>query len=141
APALADTIRVVGFRGTERLCRPYEFELFAQVEGQGRAADLEEAISSAAKLTLQRDPEQPQVFQGILANVSLVQQMPTWALYRLELVPRVWPLGLTRHSRVFTKQSVPDIIKSVLEAAGLGADDFELRLDSDYPEEELVVQY
>jgi type VI secretion system secreted protein VgrG len=141
APALADAIRVVGFRGTERLCRPYEFELFAQVEGQGRAADLEEAISSAAKLTLQRDQEQPQIFQGILANVSLVQQMPAWALYRLELVPRLWQLGLTRHSRVFTKQSVPDTIQSVLEAAGFGPEDFELRLDGDYASEELVVQY
>jgi type VI secretion system secreted protein VgrG len=141
APDLADEIRVVGFRGTERLCRPYLFEIFAQVEGQGRAADLEEAISSTVTLKFQREQEQPQILRGILANVSLVHQMRAWALYRLELVPRVWRLGLTRHSRVFTKQSVPDIIKSVLEAAGLGAEDFELRPDGDYPEEELVVQY
>ena len=78
---------------------------------------------------------------GILSHLDLLVQTPEWALYRASLVPALWRLGLSQHSRVFTKQSLPDIIKAVLEGAGLTSEDYELRLAGDYAPEELVVQY
>ncbi|MEM1030404.1 MAG: type VI secretion system tip protein TssI/VgrG [Myxococcota bacterium] len=144
APSLADQLSVLEFRGEERLCRPFAFDVHLRVTGEkAHAVDDRAAIGSAATLRLQRgDDDRPHVFQGILSRVSLLAGVADWALYRVRLVPRLWRLGLTRHSRVFTKTTVPDAIVEVLESAGLAAGaDFELRLQETYPEEELIAQY
>lgn len=140
ATSLAETLRVVSLRGTESLCRPYRFDVYVQIDGEA-SPDLARAVASRATLVLARDAAQPRVFHGILSDVRLLVQTGTWALYQLTLVPKLWQLGLTRHSRVFTAQSVPGIITEVLESAGLTAADFELRLGGDYRDEELIVQY
>ncbi len=57
---------------------------------------------------------------------------------RAVLVPRLWQLALGRHSRIFTKMKVPDIIKAILEENGVT--DHEFRLGT-YEVEEHVCQY
>ncbi|RLB64422.1 MAG: type VI secretion system tip protein VgrG [Deltaproteobacteria bacterium] len=140
AAELGDGLRLVAFSGHEALCRPYRFDLHFTVERR-TALDLAAGIGARATLTLQREEGLACVFHGILSQLDLLVQTPEWALYRASLVPALWRLGLTQHSRVFTKQSLPDIIEAVLEGAGLTGQDYELRLASDYPPEELVVQY
>ena len=57
----------------------------------------------------------------------------------MRIVPRLWQLSLTRHSRIFTKKSIPEIIGEVLGDEGVS--DFELRLSGAYTPEEHVCQY
>jgi len=140
AADLGAELHVVAFTGREALCRPYRFDLHVSVEGQP-TLDLAAGIGSRATLTLAREAGQPCSFHGLLAELQLVVQTPAWALYRVSLVPALWRLGLTQHSRVFTQQSLPDIIDEVLQGAGLSGDDYELRLAGNYGPEELVVQY
>ncbi|MEZ4445454.1 MAG: type VI secretion system tip protein TssI/VgrG [Polyangiaceae bacterium] len=139
--ALGGTPRVVAFRGAEALCRPYLFEIFAQVEGGTASAGLEDAIGSRATLSLEREAGKPFIFHGILSAANLVRHQGEWGLYQLHLVPRLWQLGLTRHSRVFTNQTLPQIIETVLQDAGLPSNSYELRLTETYLPEELVVMY
>jgi type VI secretion system secreted protein VgrG len=128
---------LVAFRGSEALCRPYQFEVFFTSK---RAIDLGKAVGHRATLKMDRGTT-PFYFNGVLSTVELKVQTHAWALYRATLVPKLWNLSLTKHSRVFTKMSVPKIFQEVLKSAGFDAADFDLRLQGDYAPEELVIQY
>ena len=140
--ALPDGTRLFGFRGREGLSRPYRFDVYVLVTS---AADLDlaDAVGAKAKLTMNRqDDRTPTSWHGIISSATLVHQNQTFALVRLLVVPQLWLLGQTRHSRVFTKMKVPEIVKAVLDEAGLAeGTDYELRLSRSYEAEEHVCQY
>ena len=133
--------RLVSFRGVERLCRPFEFEIyFVLVEH----ADFDMGAVIGAKANLRadrRDRRAPLTIHGIVSSLQHMHEVDGRALYRATLVPRLWLLGQTRHSRVFTKKTVPEVLRAVLEDAGLTGDELELRLREDYPVEEHICQY
>ena len=136
-----ESARVVGFRGTETMSRPYEIEIFLALRQEvGEEFDLGDAIGAKARLVLDRTDDKfpPFIFAGIFANIEILHAYEGNLLLRALLVPRLWQLGLSRHSRIFTKMKVPDIIKSVLEENGVT--DYELRLGG-YDVEEHVCQY
>jgi len=140
---LPEGARVVGFRGHEAISRPYAFEVYVTVASEeSHELDLGDAVSSKATLTLDRqDGRPPFAFHGILAEVSLIHEMGGRALVRALLVPRLWLLGQTFHSRVFTGMSIPDIIKETLEDGGLSSDEYLFKLVEQYKPEEHVCQY
>jgi type VI secretion system secreted protein VgrG len=138
---LPDSARVVGFRGFEAISRPYEIEIFVALQQEiGEELDLADGIGAKAKLVIDRKVlgEVPFMFAGVLANLEIMHAYEGRILLRATLVPRLWQLGLSRHSRIWTKMKVPDIIKGVLEENGVS--DVELRLGS-YEPEEHVSQY
>jgi type VI secretion system secreted protein VgrG len=140
---LPDTARVIAFRGFEAISRPYEHEIFISVEGdEGDAIDLQDAVGAKAQLIIDRTDDRlpPYIFSGIFAGIDLLHAVSGRSLLRAVLVPRLWLLGLTKHSRIFTNKSLPDIIKDVLADNSLGSDDFKLQLGS-YDPEEHVCQY
>ncbi len=137
AKALGDA-KLVAFRGRETLGRPYRFDLYFTTR---QAVPLGGAVGTRATLRLARQLHDPFSFSGILASAQLLVQTQEWALHHAVLVPKLWQLGLTRHSRAYTKLTVPQLLRKVLEAAGLTSQDFELRLGAGYATEELIVQY
>ncbi|MDC3952525.1 type VI secretion system Vgr family protein [Polyangium jinanense] len=140
---LPDTTRVIAFRGVEAISRTYEFEIFLSLEGEeGDGLDLGDAIGAKAQLVIDRadDNLPPFVFAGILASVELLHAVEGRSLVRAVLVPRLWLLGLSKHSRIFTKKKLPEVIESILEENSLSGDDYELRLGS-YETEEHICQY
>ncbi|WP_437489901.1 type VI secretion system tip protein TssI/VgrG [Sorangium sp. So ce1014] len=135
--------RVVGFRGVEAISRPYRVEIFLSIPSEGEDdTDFAEMVGAKARLSIDRpeDINPPYVFTGVLAGVDLVHEFGGRALLRAVLVPRLWGLTLSKHSRIFTKKSVPDVIKLVLEENGLTGGDVELNLGS-YETEEHICQY
>ncbi|MBI4957277.1 MAG: type VI secretion system tip protein VgrG [Myxococcales bacterium] len=130
--------RVVAFRGAEAVSQPYRFDVWFTTR---EPVDLQAAVPAPASLRLERDDATHMTFHGLCASVELLAQTPEMALYHATLRPKLWQLGLTRHSNVYTKKKVPDIIKTLLEASGLTSADFVLELQGSYPEEELVIQY
>lgn len=135
--------RVIGFRGVEAISKPYELEIFVSLEGaEGDELDLGDGIGAKAKLIIDRidDKLPPFIFAGVLAGVDLLHAVEGRSLVRLVLVPRLHLLSLSRHSRIFTKMSVPDVIEAVLSDNGFSSDDYELRLGS-YETEEHITQY
>jgi type VI secretion system secreted protein VgrG len=140
---LPNTTRVAGFRGVEAISRPYQFEIFLLMRSEpGEEYDLADAIGAKAQLVVDRadDNIPPFIFSGILASVELLHEIDGHSLLRAMMVPKLWELGLSNHSRIFTKKSVPDILRAVLEDNGFTSDDYELRLGS-YAVEEHVCQY
>ncbi len=145
--ALPMGARVVGFRGSEKLSSLYELDVFVSVSGAAaRAVDLADAVSTRMTLSVARPEGGPDVrFNGIIVAFELVSEVvgPTSerAVFRITLAPQLWLLGSTFRSRVFTKQSIPEIISAVLLENGFATTDFELRLSSSYAIEEHVCQY
>ncbi|NUP06025.1 MAG: type VI secretion system tip protein VgrG [Polyangiaceae bacterium] len=144
--ALPPTARVIGFRGTEALTRPYVFEIYVSVEGPvevepavavGRPATL--TIRDQASLSSIVKGDLPVTYSGIFGRFQMVRATATSTLYRAMLVPRLWQLSLTKHSRMFTKMSIPDVLKAVLSQEGIS--DFEFRVGGSYSPEEHVCQY
>jgi type VI secretion system secreted protein VgrG len=140
--ALPSETRVAGFRGVEGISRPYEFELYLLMGEEGLDFDLAGAVGARATLSMDRgDGRPPFVFHGILSTFALLHELDGGSLFRATLVPALWRLTQTRHSRVFTDQSVPDIIKQVLEDGGLSSDEYAFALSRSYPPEAHVCQY
>ncbi|MFO0553969.1 MAG: type VI secretion system tip protein TssI/VgrG [Polyangiaceae bacterium] len=159
--ALPEGARVMGFKAVEAISRPYQIDLFVSVgEGRGVEVDLDDALGAritlaanqtvklraedAAKTTMDalRAMAPPFQFQGIASAVELVNDFGGRSVFRFTIVPQLYRLGQSLHSRVFTKQSVIDIVRAILDEAGLSdGEDYEFRLASDYPVEEHVCQY
>ena len=140
---IPSSAKVIAFRGVEAISRPYEIEIFFLLKGDDAdELDLADAIGGKARLVLDRatDTLPPYFFAGILAVVEMLHAVEGYALFRAVLVPRLHQLGLSRHSRVFTKMSVPDVIEAILQDNGLSGSDYELRLSS-YETEEHITQY
>ena len=135
--------RLVAFRGTEAISRLYAFEIFVVMSGdESERFDIEAAIGAQATISVHDEHAgEPFELSGVFSSITLLHQLGQRALFRVELVPRLFRLTLTQHSRVFTKMTVPAIIEAVLEDGGLEADDYELRLVSEYAVEEHVCQY
>lgn len=141
--ALPRSTRVAAFTGVEAISRPYEIEIFLLVRSDvSEELNLADAIGAKARLVLNRQDEKtpPFVFSGVFGAVDLLHALDGWALLRALLVPRLWHLGLSRHSRIFTNRSVPEVIEAVLQDNGLSGADYELRLGA-YEVEEHICQY
>ena len=140
--ALPETTRVAGFRGSEGISRPYEFDVYLLVGAEGQDLDLGDAVGAKATLAVDHgDGRAPFLFHGIFSAFELLHELDERSLFHATLVPQLWQLTQTFHSRVFTQKSVPEIIKDVLEESGLGEDDFAFRLAAVYRTEEHVCQY
>ncbi|MFO0755168.1 MAG: type VI secretion system tip protein TssI/VgrG [Byssovorax sp.] len=142
--ALPGETRVVGFRGHEEISRPYAFEIYLVMLGdEGAVFDMADAIGAKATLSMHRgSAASPYDYHGVFSTMELVHQIEDRALFRAVLVPQLWQLKLTYHSRMFTKMNVPDIIKEVLEDSGFTTDDYEFKFNpGEYAEEEHVCQY
>ncbi len=138
--ALPPKSHVVSVRGREAISEPYRFEIGLRIDDEN--FDMDAAIRARGTLEVHRgDGGDPTVIHGMLASMELVHQWRDTALYRAVLVPRLWNLGISRHSRVFTDNTIPEILEAVLKFGGLEAGSFELRLRGTYPTREHVFQY
>lgn len=135
--AFPDSRRVVAFRGTEEIGSPYMFEIWVLVEGEDDT-ELADAVGLRASLEI-NDGTTASAYGGLLVSVDLVRSLENVSLYRAVLAPALWQLNHTRHSRLFTKQSIDEILKQVLDDEGIT--DYELRLNGSYEKEEHVCQY
>jgi type VI secretion system secreted protein VgrG len=140
--ALPDSARVAGFRGVEAISRTYEFHVYILLGPDGNDLDLDDVVGSKAKLALDRnDFRTPFLFHGIFCAFELVHEFDGRSLFHAVLVPQLWQLTQTFHSRIWTKKSIKDIIGEVLDDGGLSATDYDFRLTHTYKPEEHVCQY
>ncbi|MBI4703783.1 MAG: type VI secretion system tip protein VgrG [Deltaproteobacteria bacterium] len=138
--ALPAATSVVSVRGRELISMPYRFEVGLRIDDP--AFEMDGAIRARATLSIDRGPDgAPYPIHGVLCSLELLSEWEGKALYRALLVPKLWSLGLSRHSRIFTDNSVPEIIEAVLKFGGLTTAEFELRLQKSYPKREHVFQY
>ena len=137
--AIPATAQVVGFHGVEGLSKPYEIGIHFSVAGT-EFIDLRDAVYSKAVLAIDLGTAaKPFSFGGVLREVRLVRAVEGNALYFAKLVPHLWQLSLTKHSRIFTKKSLIEVIEAVLDEGGVA--EYELRLEGTFDKEDHITQY
>lgn len=143
--SLPESSHVVSFRGDEGLSQLYRFEIALLIPDSDCAAlELNDVVGSPATLTVQSRDDAPPAEQtpihGIVSEIELVHSEGGKALFCVILVPAHFRLTESHHSRMFTAQTVPDIIQWVFDQADLGSQ-LQMRLSAEHPEEEHVCQY
>jgi len=150
AGCLPASAKVLGFRGREALSQLYEVSIYVSVDGgAGDSVDLADAVGSRLTLTMHPPNALAEIvgltpafyISGIVRDLELASDVSGRSVFRATIVPQLWLLQHSIHSRVFTRQSVPEILEAVLQDNGLSGDDYELRLSKPYAIEEHVAQY
>ncbi len=134
------TLRVVRFSATEGMSRLFHIEI--DVASEDATLDFGDVLRQKAQLSIPPADGDPRYLCGIVSRLTQLETAEKLAAYRIEVVPRVWLLSLRSDCRIFQNLTAPDIIKAVLEGAGLSAgDDFRLSLRGTYSKREYCVQY
>jgi type VI secretion system secreted protein VgrG len=141
-PGAPIPLEVVSFRGRERISRPYVF-VIRLVGPEIDPASLEEAFAGReAHLRFGRVGEEERWTHGILRRIEAEGASGDRAgerhHYRAWLAPTLWLLGRGRYSRIFQDRSVPEIVRTVLRAAGVR---LRVRLRGNYPPRVYCVQH
>jgi type VI secretion system secreted protein VgrG len=135
--ALPAGTRVAGFRGTEALSSVYRISVFLHI-AHDEEFDMADALGARARLDILPGEY---AIHGILSDVELLNDYAKSGLFRATLVPELWQLSLTRHSRIFVDESIPQIIAKVLQSSGLQGADFKIDVQGPYKALDHVCQY
>src|SRR5512132_2840176 len=137
---LSQTLRVVRFSGSEGLSELFRFEVIAACEDG--AIGFDDVIGKPALLTMRADEDEPRYVHGIVARLRQGDFGKKLTTYHLTIVPRPFRLLHRQDCRIFQELTAPEIIKKVLEGAGLAsATDFRLSTQGAYASREYCVQY
>lgn len=138
-----DTFRVRQAEGTERISGPYRFEL----ELYSRESGLDPARLLLQKACLEirrpahlgdRTAARTVRIHGLISAFEQREKAGDWVRYRAALSPRLWKLSLARHNRVFRDLTVEDLLRKILDEAGLDA---RRSISVPRPVREFTVQY
>jgi len=122
--------------GSERLGRPFEYEISALSENGG--LDPDKILGQSA--TVRGGGDGPPLFlNGIVTEFGQVDYGTRFHEYRFTLRPWYWLLTQTSDCRVFQAKTVEDIFKSLVKE--LGYADFRFNLKGKHDELAYCVQY
>ncbi|QDF07001.1 type VI secretion system tip protein VgrG [Myxococcus xanthus] len=133
----AEALSVSSISGTEALSHLYDFrvDFFAK---DGNPIATSELLEQDALLTLSIRDSAPRYVHGWVREVESLGMKTGRRRYRAHVVPRLWRLTQHHRSRIFQQKSVPDILKDILDAAGVKT---RLALSGSYAPREYCVQY
>ena len=134
----AEEVRVLRYTATEGISQCFTYDLELEIYEIDVAFD--DIIGEPGTLDIHTAHGQ-RLVHGIIARWEETGRNKAVTYYSVRLVPRVWTLTLKRQSRIFQQMSTPDILKKVLEEAGLSSDMFRLSLQGKYAERKYCVQY
>lgn len=137
-PSLNDALRVMGFDAYFALSEPFRIEL--EVVCENPLLRLDKLIAKSGLLVL-FDENLPQYLHGEVVSAERGESGNRYTRYHLSLRPRLHFLSLRSNQRIFQNRSVPDIVRQVLDDAGINGLHADFRLTSQYPQREYCVQY
>jgi type VI secretion system secreted protein VgrG len=137
-PYGADDLRVLSFHGTEGISELFRFDIV--IGSRDHEIDLDAVVGQDATLTW-RDKEGDRWVHGIICRFEQSGRAGRIANYQARIVPKVWLLTLRQQCRIFQNKAVPDILKEVMDKAGIPSDLYELRLNASHKPREYCVQY
>ncbi|TXY05871.1 type VI secretion system tip protein VgrG [Vibrio mimicus] len=141
-----ETLVVRGFHGQESLSNSVFLEqpcygFLYEVQLASRLSNLtaEQMVDKRAELKLYRNSQLVQRVHGIVRAFSQGDIGHHHTFYALTLVPALERLSLRHNSRIFQKQTVPEILSVLLQEMGIT--DYAFALQRDCAQREFCVQY
>jgi type VI secretion system secreted protein VgrG len=99
-------------------------------------------IDQPASFKLERsDGSASRSFEGVVVAAELAPDDDDVPAMHVVVMPALWNLSKRASSRIFQEKSAVDVVKQVLEEAGVPADRQELRLTDAYASRAYTVQY
>lgn len=139
-PLGSDALLLRRMTGTEKLGRPFEYEL--DLLSEDWDIDFDAILGQPIGIRLELPDHGTRYFSGF---VSRFVQAPQGGLsrrlagYRATVVPWIWLLTRNSDCRIFQEKTIPQIILEVFRDHGMC--DFDNRLTSKYAVREYCVQY
>ncbi|MBR9981152.1 MAG: type VI secretion system tip protein VgrG [Desulfatitalea sp.] len=128
---------VVDFTIEEQLSTPFQADLTLACEEE---VPFEDIIGTNGLLTIDSDDGERHL-HGIVNRFIHTGIAGRFLLYSARIVPQMWLLSLEQDCRIFQDKTTPDIVKQILEEAGITSDLFDFRLQGQYPAATYCVQY
>ncbi|MCP4575905.1 MAG: type VI secretion system tip protein VgrG, partial [Deltaproteobacteria bacterium] len=131
---------VLEFEGEETLSGIFHFRI--RLKANDARTDPVDLVKKRAKLVFLTKDNKEREIQGHIGRATIEQTGKYYAVYSVDLYSRLWLLGFRKNSRIYQKQSVPDIIIDVLKRADFIKNvGFRMLLSDNYPQREYCVQY
>ena len=128
---LKQGLHLIGCSGTEAVSELFEFQVTLAVPTP-QELDLDEVIGQAALLTLVGEGA-PRYVHGMVSAMEQGERVRDYTVYHATLVPQLWRLLHRQDCRIFQDASVEQIVQQVLEAAGVPADAYDIKLEGNQP--------
>ncbi|MDC0681286.1 type VI secretion system Vgr family protein [Sorangium atrum] len=133
--------RVLRFELTEQLSELTRLEC-ELLDDEAALPRPKEVLGKRAVFTLSRsDDTQTRSFAGTIVLAELVPDPDDVPTLRIEVAPALWNLGQRSDCRIFQDKSAVDIVKEVLEGAGVPASQQDWRVTEPHPTRVYTVQY
>lgn len=126
-------------QGRAALSEP--FEMHVRAFAREDAATCVDLLGATAVLTIHDAFERSLIVHGIVAAVDRSVSFEGLTHFDLTIGPATLPLSMGRNCRVFQEMSAVDIVKKVLESAGVAASDTKWSLSGSYPKRAYCAQY
>jgi len=137
--ASAAGLSVVSFKAVERLGEPYAVTIQLTHPLELSQADY---LGKAATFSIEpADGALPRQFAGCITQFSKTRQTHDFCGYEIVVEPLVARLRLTQASRIYQRQTFPEIIEAILRRHELKGHQFIFRLRRKYPQLAFRMQY
>jgi type VI secretion system secreted protein VgrG len=141
-PLGKDVLLLTGFSGTEEISRLFSFEL--EMISENHSIPFEKIIGQPVTVSMVL-ANGKRYFNGIVSRFSQSRgggetgPDPRVSFYTATVVPWLWLLTRTADSRIFQKQTVPEIVEKIFKEKGFK--DYKFLLDGTYRNWDYCVQY
>src|SRR5262249_2924916 len=126
--------------GRTALSELFRFDVQA-FSPDAEAPAIADLLGAAAVLTLNDRKDRKCVVNGIVTSIARAVGAKGGGGFSLTVEPAVAALGVGRSSRAFQKMDVTDIVKKVLDVAGVDASTVDWRTKGSYPKRDYCAQY
>lgn len=119
-PLGQDALVLVEFSGTEEISSPFEFDITALCEqGPDEQLDFDSVLGETCSVRATTLNDGDRFFSGTLVGATRIGPAPEGVYYGLKLRPWFWLLTKRINSRIFHKQTVEQIIRTVFSDYGV----------------------
>lgn len=132
-----DALLVKSLAGTERLGRPFQYELV--LASEGHELDYKKIIGQNVTVFVDKGDKEPRFFNGFISRFAQTKFERKLAEYHATVVPWLWFLTRSSDCRIFQNLTIPEILKQVFEDHGFS--DIIDRLHGSYRKWDYCVQY
>ncbi|HET9957447.1 MAG TPA: type VI secretion system tip protein TssI/VgrG [Polyangiaceae bacterium] len=134
---LPQELLLLSFEAREQLAQPFEYQLELLAESDD--VDLSKLLGESVRVELELADGKTREFTGFVTHASALGQEGRYFKYRAVMRPWLWFLTQSWDCRIFQKETIPEVVKSVFRQHGFT--DFETELTGQYRSLEYIVQY
>lgn len=125
-------------RGSEGISRPFDLTLQFRIASENQSIDPFELPGTVTQLVLRRGERELRRLRGVITDAALTATVFGEPLLSVAFEPELVRCRLRTDARVFRDRTAPEIVKEVLQGAGVAVD---MRLDAAYHRRPYCVQY